>query len=723
MSTLGSKSSTQRICKHRILKQIKSQINLCELEKNENKNVNEKLHIDFNKQNPETSTTNENNMQQTYENTENMSDTVINMHEFIGHDQENSIHFDESDSEEEFSDQENSIHFDESDSEEEFSEVSNESHESEEIDEIDENAPKLDEVPEITALRRWAVESRTSNMHIDSLLHILRQQLLQQLPKSAKTFLYTSHAQYKVHSMTDIDDLPGEFAYLGIKKGLELCVNTNLHNNNLIELDFNIDGVRLRKSSSKQLWPILCKIHYIPNIYKPFTVSLFYGNGKPKSLDEYMYPFVKELNELLSKGIIIKSKQFNIAVRSFICDTPARSFIKNVKGHMSFDGCERCKVKGEKIDNTVVFLQLDCEKRSDEQFRQILDIDHHNGPTPLLAVEPKIDLIKQFLLDPMHLMYLGIRARLFDFWMKGPIGVKLSAGQKIELNRRTTLIKKDIPEEFHRKMRSTDFYDKYKALEHKFFLNYCTPIVFKKLLNDEYYNHLVLLHSVCRLLSNKNATKYLNIAKQLLKTFVEEAKNLYGLSFISLNVHNLIHLTDDVEVMQSDLNSISAFDYENELGKIKHVLFSPHRTVAQYCRRLHTEREILEHVPELPKELRILKEHRKKGILSINYKQNYFSTKHPNNTAILHNKSIIKIHNILSVDSKIYLDVTFYKIKKSVYTSPFDSKFLNTFEVEEDRSLIHQYILLNEIESKLIKFSLNFSKNDPKRLFVIPLNH
>ena len=50
--------------------------------------------------------------------------------------------------------------------------------------------------------------------------------------------------------------------------------------------------------------------------------------------------------------------------------------------------------------------------------------------------------------------------RLFDFWMKSSSEAKLSETQKAELNRRSKNIKKDIPSEWHRKLRPTiELYD------------------------------------------------------------------------------------------------------------------------------------------------------------------------------------------------------------------------------------------------------------------------
>ncbi|EFN82001.1 hypothetical protein EAI_15666, partial [Harpegnathos saltator] len=102
---------------------------------------------------------------------------------------------------------------------------------------------------------------------------------------------------------------------------------------------FNIDGMKPYKSSNKALRPILCKVYFEPNIYEPFTVALYSGTHKPKSLEQYLNKFINEKNKLLYEGLIIEETQVLIKIKSFICGTPARSYLKCIKGHISFDGC------------------------------------------------------------------------------------------------------------------------------------------------------------------------------------------------------------------------------------------------------------------------------------------------------------------------------------------------------------------------------------------------
>lgn len=62
-----------------------------------------------------------------------------------------------------------------------------------------------------------------------------------------------------------------------------------------------------------------------------FTVANYSGTSKPQSILDYFSEFMTELNKLLAEGIIIGEKTFKIK-NKYICDTPARAYIKQVQG-------------------------------------------------------------------------------------------------------------------------------------------------------------------------------------------------------------------------------------------------------------------------------------------------------------------------------------------------------------------------------------------------------
>ncbi|CAI6361616.1 unnamed protein product [Macrosiphum euphorbiae] len=80
---------------------------------------------------------------------------------------------------------------------------------------------------------------------------------------------------------------------------------------------------------------------------KLFIVGSYFGLKKPSSINEYLSEFFEELNELLTNGLQIIDLILNVHIKGIIDDAPARAFIKQVKGHSGYFGCEKCEEEGE----------------------------------------------------------------------------------------------------------------------------------------------------------------------------------------------------------------------------------------------------------------------------------------------------------------------------------------------------------------------------------------
>lgn len=60
----------------------------------------------------------------------------------------------------------------------------------------------------------------------------------------------------------------------------------------------------------------------------PMTIAIFHGQTKPTSLDDFLNQLVEELIDVLKHGIAIKNHKITVKLRCFICDSPARAFLK-----------------------------------------------------------------------------------------------------------------------------------------------------------------------------------------------------------------------------------------------------------------------------------------------------------------------------------------------------------------------------------------------------------
>lgn len=521
--------------------------------------------------------------------------------------------------------------------------------------------------------------------------------------------------------MDDCDNVTsGEYIYFGIEQGLQLCVNSEIHSNNIIELQINIDGMKLFKSSVKSMWPILVKVHFKPDIYKPFVAAAYVGNSKPKSINLYLQDFIAEINILQERGTIINNKHYNIKIKCFICDTPARAYLKCIKGHNAKYGCERCLVERQTEHKIGTFLDINAPRRSDESFRNFSHVEHHTAASPLLCIEPSVNMVNDFLLDSMHLCYLGVMKRLIDAWMSHDFNVQLSSNQKKLLSNRMENIKFQQPEEFPRKIRNIEHHVKYKATDYRFILLFCGPIILKGILDSDKYKHFLLLHVACRMLSMKNGYEYADFTEKLLTQFVVLAAKLYGPQFVVLNVHNLLHISDDVRNMQCELSSVSAFPFETYLGQLKTIIRSPHKILAQLARRLHEINTYLNSSCSLPS-VQILKRNRS-DITKLKYKTIIITTKPPNNMILLENNKVCEIIKIFIQNNDILLKIKTWKIKNSLYTYPCDSTNLNMYELQLEPLQEKKIISVDKIKYKLMKLSI-FDEENREKIFVISLLH
>ena len=90
---------------------------------------------------------------------------------------------------------------------------------------------------------------------------------------------------------------------------------------------------------------------------KPFNVAIFCGYSKLESVQTFLHDVLEDLGHLADEGITIGDKKVRIFVKGFICDAPPRAFVKCVKGHCGFSGCERCMQNGIYMDRKVVFIE------------------------------------------------------------------------------------------------------------------------------------------------------------------------------------------------------------------------------------------------------------------------------------------------------------------------------------------------------------------------------
>jgi hypothetical protein len=118
----------------------------------------------------------------------------------------------------------------------------------------------------------------------------------------------------------------GTYAHLGLLSGIKQFKKTSELLDGEILIDINVDGFPIYRSTSTECWPIMARCIQF-GICRPFPVGIFYGEGKPKPLDEYLSEFLQEVKVLKKDGASLFGGKCNLRFR-FICDAPVRAWKK-----------------------------------------------------------------------------------------------------------------------------------------------------------------------------------------------------------------------------------------------------------------------------------------------------------------------------------------------------------------------------------------------------------
>lgn len=571
-------------------------------------------------------------------------------------------------------------------------------------------------------LADWATAYRIQQCAVGSLLTILKP-LFPSLPNDPRTLLKTS-TQYTVKQIAG-----GEYCHVGLFKGISSLLCRHPCTFDHIELQINVDGIPLFKSSNVALWPILCSVINI-DAKDPFVIGLFCGKEKPSSAAEFLLDFVTEVVELMTNGLNFENNWYPVVIHSFVCDAPARAFIKGIKCHSGYSSCEKCTAHGE-YAGKVIFPLTDAPLRTDESFNARTDEDHHARACPLDPLP--IGFVSQFGLDYMHLVCLGVVRRFLLYW-KGPIGplhVRIGRNSVGALSRRLLALVPYVPFEFARKPRSIDEIMRWKAIEFRQFVLYSGSLVLDGVLPQELYDHFMLLFVAMRVLASPQLVvhvQHTEYANKLLIKFVKDAEALYGKEALVYNVHNLVHIAADVERLGC-LDKFSAFPFENKLGELKKMVRKPQQPIQQVLKRLderqsyHTEVScsIVEQLkcehsrgPVLPgysgcKQYKQLKTDKWTVSLTVG-----------NNCVITKDDIPVLVKNIVRTKNSVTILICVkFKVLADAFSFPLASTKLSIFKAEQECKSLY-VVPLSDVVTKCVCWPVD---SDHDKFIVMPLVH
>ncbi|KYN18622.1 hypothetical protein ALC57_09060 [Trachymyrmex cornetzi] len=343
-------------------------------------------------------------------------------------------------------------------------------------------------------LRGWALKHNITHAAISDLLVGLKENDQcfaddQSEPKfpireSARTLLKTRRTMllYIVH--------------IGLKKQLLKIARKYLKNVSIFKLLINIDGLPLFKSSSAQVYPILCIVVSIPElpVVNRDHPGIYYGKEKPDNLNNYLQDFIEEINNLMAHGFHFEDHTIFLDGTYFVCDAPAKSYVMGTVSYTGFSSCIRCTVRGVTSYNRRIFVDLESPARTCEDFLE-------GSSSHSIDQYYSLDFVHHFILDYLRLQCLDVmRTMILNMWYKGPIPHRLSATQIEMLSNHLVELQCQFPVEFVRKCRELFILLQWKRTEFRLFMLYVGPVVLKNILSEQKFVHFLEFHCAMRIL-------------------------------------------------------------------------------------------------------------------------------------------------------------------------------------------------------------------------------
>ena len=264
-------------------------------------------------------------------------------------------------------------------------------------------------------------------------------------------------------------------------------------------------------------------------------------------------------------------------------------------------------------------------------------------------------------------------------------------------------IKQSIPSEFARKPRTLVDIDKWKATELRQFLLYTGIIILQSTIPPIWYNHFLSFSVAIRIMANPqictNET-FLAYAHSLLLYFVSNYSTIYGEQYLSHNVHNLLHIVNDVKNFGC-LDNFSCFKYENNMQKIKKKLHQCGKPLEEVSNRMFEE--LQQPIIQYPIVNYPVVVYTNKGKISYFQYENFkIAITENDKCALLNDNSVVFILDIIEEEGILFFRAKRFLNPKSFFTVPCASEKLGIFVISSTTASEIIMVSLNAIKQKCL---------------------
>ena len=146
---------------------------------------------------------------------------------------------------------------------------------------------------------------------INDILHLFREFTNEKVPIDSRTFLHTPRDPSR-----DIKTLKsgggGQYYHFGVQRSINQVLQSFFAKNPLsssIQIDINVDGLSIFKSSQTHFWPILGRL-FGENPSGVFIIGLYSGDKKPEA-NEFLENLISDLSKTFEEGVVYSRKKLN----------------------------------------------------------------------------------------------------------------------------------------------------------------------------------------------------------------------------------------------------------------------------------------------------------------------------------------------------------------------------------------------------------------------------
>ncbi|KAJ1520365.1 hypothetical protein ONE63_003500 [Megalurothrips usitatus] len=385
--------------------------------------------------------------------------------------------------------------------------------------------------------------------------------------------------------------------------------NGFLANRNNFSFFMYFDGISLFKSSTFSIWPVYLTINelkYKLRTQKENTVlaGIWFGKTKPNP-NLFLGPLHNTLSVLENDGanvtlpcgenVLVKFKLLGV-----VADMPAKSTFMRLRQFNGAYSCFNCMEKGGRYDlgnstvqvfpynrnyqlrdnaEMVEYGRLAFEARLNDPDSSVYGV---KGPTLLSIMLP--NFVSCMAIDIMHGAFLGVMKTVAGLWFHTEhAGSPFSISDFVQVvDERLKSIKP--PLSFQRLSRSLyKEFAQMKASDWKiFFFFYSLPVLNGILPQPYWLHHCKLVMAIAVLCQESISIEEIDAADDLLHSYVEQFQELYGLRYMSLTFHQLLHLGLVVKNLGPSW-VYSCFFYESLNGELARLVHGSRYVALQIC--------------------------------------------------------------------------------------------------------------------------------------------